>query len=308
MTGLQVGHRGGLAGLLAPKSGEALMHVPLDHVEPQPGFNPRGRINAEAFHPNTIRDLAASIRERGILQPLVIRPKPDQPGRYWLIAGERRWRAAQLNAAEDRSAARAVERPTVPALIREVSDEVALELAIMENAQREDLDLVEESLIGLSYLEKVTGLKGEELRSYLIAVRKEPDLDQFGVDAMLRRLYGNGVSVWSQQRVRVLDLNDAERAAVSSRTLSFKVAIEISRASLPLRETLLKQALEQELTASQVRQLIEAQKVPKQGVKQQVQEVRQALPKLARLKGDRALEASQLMIKLMALLELEAPQ
>ncbi len=91
-----------------------------------------------------LEELAGSIRQRGVLQPILLRPAPGRAGEYQIVAGERRWRAAQkagLNA--------------VPALVREIGDQETLELALIENLQRENLNAMEEaaafsSLIGLS--------------------------------------------------------------------------------------------------------------------------------------------------------------
>ena len=81
-----------------------------------------------------MNDLVASVREHGIIQPVVVREQAQQPGSYEIIAGERRWRAAQR--------AGLVE---IPVIIRNVDDKVALELAIIENVQRADLNPIEEA-------------------------------------------------------------------------------------------------------------------------------------------------------------------
>lgn len=103
--------------------------VPIEFVAPNPR-NPRRH-----FGEPELTDLAQSIREHGIVQPVVVRPAPEQQGRYEIIAGERRWRAAQR--------AGLVE---IPVIVREVSDRTALELAIIENVQRADLNPIEEAL------------------------------------------------------------------------------------------------------------------------------------------------------------------
>ena len=100
--------------------------APIEHVSPNPR-NPR-RSFAEA----DLEDLTQSIREHGIVQPVVVRTMPD--GHYEIIAGERRWRAAQRAGLT-----------AVPIVIRDVTDRVALELAIIENVQRADLNAVEEA-------------------------------------------------------------------------------------------------------------------------------------------------------------------
>jgi ParB family chromosome partitioning protein len=101
--------------------------IPIAFIAPNPR-NPR-----RGFADSDLADLAQSIREHGIVQPVVVRPTAD-PQRYELIAGERRWRAAQRAGVTD-----------VPVIIRDVDDRVALELAIIENVQRADLNAVEEA-------------------------------------------------------------------------------------------------------------------------------------------------------------------
>jgi len=102
--------------------------VPIEFVSPNPR-NPR-----RSFADGDLADLAQSIREHGIVQPVVVRPAAES-GRYEIIAGERRWRAAQRAGLNE-----------IPVIIRAVNDRVALELAIVENVQRADLNPVEEAL------------------------------------------------------------------------------------------------------------------------------------------------------------------
>lgn len=91
--------------------------------------NPRRDFNAEQ-----LEDLTRSVREKGIMQPLLVRPSPFGPDQFELIAGERRWRAAQAAGLHE-----------VPVIVREVDDREALELAIIENVQRADLNPIEEA-------------------------------------------------------------------------------------------------------------------------------------------------------------------
>lgn len=88
-----------------------------------------------AFGEAEIEELAASIREKGVLQPVLVRPAPDGEGQFQLVAGERRWRAAQKAGLR-----------SLPALVRELDDLQVLEIAIVENVQRTDLNPVEEAL------------------------------------------------------------------------------------------------------------------------------------------------------------------
>ena len=103
-----------------------LRQLPLDRIQPGP-YQPRS-----VFDPDRLAELADSIRHQGVIQPVVVRPLPG--GDYQLIAGERRWRAAQ-QAGIDR----------IPALVREVPDEVAVAMALVENIQRENLNPIEEA-------------------------------------------------------------------------------------------------------------------------------------------------------------------
>ncbi|GEK73449.1 MULTISPECIES: ParB/RepB/Spo0J family partition protein [Halomonas] len=112
---------------LAPAADERLERLPLGQLS-RGKYQPRRDIQPEA-----LEELADSIRAQGVMQPIVVRPIGEQ--RYEIIAGERRWRAAQL-----------AELDVIPAVIREVTDEVALALALIENIQRENLNPIEEAL------------------------------------------------------------------------------------------------------------------------------------------------------------------
>jgi len=106
--------------------------VPIEHIRANPN-NPR-----RIFSDSELQDLAASIKEHGIIQPILVRMARGEDlagAKYEIIAGERRWRAAQKSALHE-----------VPIIIRDVEDKQALELAIIENVQRADLNAVEEAL------------------------------------------------------------------------------------------------------------------------------------------------------------------
>jgi ParB family chromosome partitioning protein len=113
---------------VAPAAGESLRTLPIEMLEPGP-FQPRGPID-----PAPLQELADSIREHGVLQPILAREHPDQPGRYQIIGGERRWRAAQL-----------VPLHEVPVVIRPLGDREAMAAALVENLQRQDLNALEEA-------------------------------------------------------------------------------------------------------------------------------------------------------------------
>ena len=105
------------------------MTLPIEFLRPN-RYQPRTYFDAE-----TIRDLAASIQEQGILQPILVRPVTGEQDAYEIIAGERRWRAAQT-----------AQLHAVPVIIRALTDSEALEVALIENIQRENLNAIEEAL------------------------------------------------------------------------------------------------------------------------------------------------------------------
>ncbi len=107
------------------------------------------------FKEDALADLAASIREKGILQPIIVRQHPSRSDHYEIVAGERRWRAAQRASLHE-----------VPVLIRDLSDSEVLELAIIENVQRSDLNPLEEAL-GYRQLMDRFGHTQEKLASSL---------------------------------------------------------------------------------------------------------------------------------------------
>jgi len=102
--------------------------LPLEHLHPN-RYQPRRHFDATG-----ISELADSIRENGILQPILVRPHQEKTGEYEIVAGERRWRAAQKARVHD-----------VPVVIRDLSDAKALEIAVLENIQRQDLTPLEEA-------------------------------------------------------------------------------------------------------------------------------------------------------------------
>ena len=126
----------------AEDSRESVRQVPLNSVVPCP-FQPR-----KDFAPEALRELADSIKEQGIVQPLIVR---ESNGHLELIAGERRWRAAQL-----------LGLPEVPVILRQADDRAVLELALIENLQRENLNPIEEAQ-GYSQLVEQFQLTQEEV-------------------------------------------------------------------------------------------------------------------------------------------------
>jgi ParB family chromosome partitioning protein len=150
-TGSARGMGRGLSAILSvsapPEPGQPdadeLRDIPVDLIVANPN-QPRRR-----FEEDALQALADSLRERGVLQPVLVRPVPG--GTYELVAGERRWRAAQIAGLD-----------TVPALIRPRDDSQALEVALIENMAREDLNPVEEARACAALVEEL-GLTREEV-------------------------------------------------------------------------------------------------------------------------------------------------
>jgi len=128
----------------APDLREKVQRVPLDRIRPCP-LQPRKDFSAEA-----LQELSDSIREQGIVQPLIVR---ERNGYFELIAGERRWRAAQL-----------LQLPEAPVIVRQADDRAVLELALIENLQRENLNALEEAH-GYAQLAEQFQLTQEEIAS-----------------------------------------------------------------------------------------------------------------------------------------------
>ncbi|MDR1267842.1 MAG: ParB/RepB/Spo0J family partition protein [Holosporales bacterium] len=119
----------GLSSLLGPevKENTQSQSLPVQALAPNP-FQPRRKFNEES-----IEELAQSIREHGIIQPILVRPDPADPVKYQIVAGERRWRAAMK-----------AHLAHVPCFICALNDQQSLEYALLENVQREDLNCIEE--------------------------------------------------------------------------------------------------------------------------------------------------------------------
>ncbi|NOT39173.1 MAG: ParB/RepB/Spo0J family partition protein [Alphaproteobacteria bacterium] len=116
------------AGPGAPAEARAPRTLPIALLKPNP-FQPR-----DHFDPEQLEELAASIRDKGIIQPIIVRPVPGQSDEFQIVAGERRWRAAQKARLHE-----------VPVVIRAFTDAEALEVALIENIQRADLNAIEEA-------------------------------------------------------------------------------------------------------------------------------------------------------------------
>jgi ParB/RepB/Spo0J family partition protein len=190
-------------------------NVPVDRIEPNPE-NPR-----LSFEEGALDELAASIREHGVLQPILIRPLG--PNQFQLVAGERRWRAARVAGMD-----------TIPALIEDLDDDAALEIAIIENLQREDLSPLEEA----SMYEKM-------IRDHGYSVRK------------LAQKLGKDKG-YLENRLRLADAPEEIRALVSVRKDTISHAYELMKVQDPKkRKRLAAQVASGQLSLVKLRERIE---------------------------------------------------
>lgn len=183
--------------------------VPIEQVEPNPD-QPR-----RLFDPDQLENLSASIKEKGIIQPLIVRPHPKREGMFEIVAGERRWRAAQR-----------AQIHQVPVIIRQFDDIETLEIAIIENIQRSDLNPVEEAA-GYAQLMQRFGHTQERLASALGKSRS--------YIANLIRLLSLPDEV--QEFVRQGDLSSGHARALITVENPVALAKEIVRKGLSVRET-----------------------------------------------------------------------
>ncbi len=213
-----------------PARAEGLREIPIERIRPNPE-QPRRSFASEA-----LEELAASIREKGVLQPLILRPDPVTPGHYQIVAGERRWRAAQM-----------AQVHSLPAVLRDLSDSEVLEIAIVENIQRADLNPLEEAL-GYRQLMDRFGHTQEAMAQALGKSRSHI--------ANLLRLLGLPAEVQDHLREGRLSAGHA-RALVTAENPS-ELARRVIRDGLSVRalETLLRKAKTAKMPPRQPRYMI----------------------------------------------------
>ncbi len=193
----------------APVTVAGPQQVDIDQIDPSP-YQPRTRFREEA-----LEELARSIRSTGIIQPLILRPHGT---RYQLIAGERRWRAAQRAGL-----------PRVPAVIREVPEELALEITLVENIQREDLNPIEqarafERLMSEFQLtqENIADRTGKDRATVANAVRLlklEKPIQDLIEDGRLSAGHGRALLAVAEPKLRMALARRAARGGVTVRQI-----------------------------------------------------------------------------------------
>jgi len=200
-----------------------------------------------------LNELAASIRDKGVLEPVIVR---RVGGGFELVAGERRTRAAALAGLTE-----------VPAIVVDIDDREALEIAIIENLQREDLNAVEETEAVLGLLELYLDMDRREVVQLLQALyneergritsRKVDDREREGVRSLFERLGRFSVASFVSNRLPILDFPESLLAAVREGKLAFTKAQALARVEDPDdRERLLAVAIAEDLSLSQIRRRI----------------------------------------------------
>jgi ParB family chromosome partitioning protein len=204
----------GIISLLAARTPTAVREIPLERVQPNPS-QPR-----MTFHQETINELAASIREHGVLQPILVRPAGEN---YEIIAGERRWRASKVAGKE-----------TIPAIVERFDDATALEIALIENLQREDLSPLDESVI----YKKMTGELGYSIRQLAGKLGKDKG--------------------YIENRLRLANAPDDVREMVAQRYDTLSAAYELMKLDNPRRrKALAKQMLAGQMTLIKLHDRVE---------------------------------------------------
>jgi ParB family transcriptional regulator, chromosome partitioning protein len=179
------------------------------------------------FHEETLQELAASIREHGVLQPILVRPAGDE---YQIIAGERRWRASKLAGKE-----------TIPAIIERFDDATALEIALIENLQREDLSPLDEAII----YKKMTDELGYSIRNLAGKLGKDKG--------------------YVENRLRLATAPDDVREMVAARYDTLSAAYELMKIEdKRRRKSLAKQVVAGKLTLIRLRDKVERALNPEQ--------------------------------------------
>jgi ParB family chromosome partitioning protein len=204
----------GIISLLAARTPTAVRDIPLTKVIPNPS-QPR-----MTWHEDTLQELAASIREHGVLQPILVRPAGDQ---YEIIAGERRWRASKLAGKE-----------TIPSIVERFDDATALEIALIENLQREDLSPLDEAVI----YKKMTDELGYSIRNLATKLSKDKG--------------------YVENRLRLASAPDDVRAMVAQRYDTLSAAYELMKLeNKRRRQSLAKQIIAGKLTLLRLHEQVE---------------------------------------------------
>jgi ParB family chromosome partitioning protein len=212
-------------GAVAPPTREIMsagpQQIDIDLIDPSP-YQPRTRFREEA-----LEELARSIKASGIIQPLVVRPIA---GRFQLIAGERRWRAAQRAGLTK-----------VSAIVRQVSDELALEMTLVENIQREDLNaietarafdrLMEEFQLTQEAVAERTGKDRATVANAVRLLKLEPTIQEWIEEGKLSAGHGRALLAVADPQLRMRYAHRASRGGLTVRQIERLAARRVRSAS-----------------------------------------------------------------------------
>lgn len=271
-----------------PAPVEAPQSLPAELLQPNP------RQPRRYFDPAALQQLAQSIGQQGVLQPLMVRPLDN--GRYEIVYGERRWRAAQQAGLT-----------TVPVLIRALSPEEVDIISAVENLQREDLNRYDEVTAKLNLVAHRCGVSVDAAVVLLKHLRSDPDSAPEQVEA-LKQLFGElGREQWTSfvtNGLPALQLPATLIEAVQSGRLDYSKAVLISRAPQRHHAALLKQVLAENLTHADLRIAI-AQLKPEFQTEPVLEQLRKniSVRRLSKLSEPRRVRALKLMDELNDLLK-----
>ncbi|WP_256566055.1 ParB/RepB/Spo0J family partition protein [Deinococcus sp. QL22] len=239
--------QGALAALVANLS-------PVDAPTEPATSLPLERLRAGAFQARrtfdeaSLTDLAQSLKTQGVLQPLLVRPGPPGIGTdFEIVAGERRWRAAQLAGLT-----------SVPVIIRELTDDEALDAGAVENLQREDLNVIDEIDLVVKLVARHLGLSAAEVPVRLNVLANRPQEDPETVTRLENLFAGLGRESWksfTKNKVRILRWPAPILQAMRERGLGYTVAGVVAAAPAEHQAALLKFALDG-VTKTQLRERV----------------------------------------------------
>jgi len=235
------GSQAGIIQLLAARTPTAVREIPIDKIRANPS-QPR-----MTWHEETLKELAASITEHGVLQPILVRPSGSgSEGGYEIIAGERRWRASKMAG-----------RETIPAIVERFDDATALEIALIENLQREDLSPLDEAFI----YHKMTSELGYSIR---------------GLAGKLGKDKG-----YVENRLRLANAPDDVKEMVAQRYDTISAAYELMKVEDPRRRrALAKRVLSGDLTLAKLHERVERIIEPGERPAREAEEERDGPPAL----------------------------
>ena len=226
----RLGALGALVANLTPVKQDAgsRQTLPVDRLQP-------GRVQARRdFDPAGLDALASSLRQQGILQPLLVRPVADD--RYEIVAGERRWRAAQLAGLRE-----------VPVVVRDLSDEEAQDAGAVENLQRQDLNIIDEVDLIVALVGRALGLEPGMVPVQMRVLANRPHHDPAKVSQLETLFEALGRGSWlsfAKNKLRILNWPEPVLQAMRQRGLGYTLAGVVVAAPSEYHAELLALALE----------------------------------------------------------------